>query len=168
MKGDGFRGLFSGNLILKSRGRIYRLRDPIDCGSPRTTNGMRIHIANFAISFTGPSASRGPHFLKKKKERRAGPSWVSSSGPAASRAPGGSPARGPPGRPADASLGGPACGPAPACRPSRSSCSLPCCHSSHASLLLTKIAITATIMPTTMSSGTRVIMLLMASWFSMP
>lgn len=167
MKGCGFRGLFSGDLILISRGSIYRLRDPLDCGSPRTTNGMRIHIANFAISFTGPSASPGHKILEKKKDRRAGPSWVSSSCSAASRAPGGSPARGPPGRPADASLGGPACGPAPACRSPCSPCSLPCCHS-HASLLLTKIAITATIMPTTMSSGTRVIIELMASWFSMP
>ena len=34
---------------------------------------MRIHIANFAISFTGPSASRGPHFLKKKKNGGLGP-----------------------------------------------------------------------------------------------
>lgn len=129
--------------------------------------GMRIHIANFAISFTGPSASPGHKILEKKKDRRAGPSWVSSSCSALGRAPGGSPARGPPGRPADASLGGPACGPAPACRSPCSPCFLPCCHS-HASLLLTKIAITATIMPTTMSSGTKVIMLLMASWFSMP
>lgn len=29
---------------------------------------MRIHIANFAISFTGPSASRGPHISQKKKK----------------------------------------------------------------------------------------------------
>lgn len=34
---------------------------------------MRIHIANFAISFTGPSASCGPHFLKKKKNGGLGP-----------------------------------------------------------------------------------------------
>lgn len=34
---------------------------------------MRIHIANFAISFTGPSASRGPHISQKKKNGGLGP-----------------------------------------------------------------------------------------------